>query len=70
METKKPNLLAGLLPKGTAQKLANEASVSVQYVRRALREGKPSNRFVQQALKIAKECGSLEAAQTLASIAG
>ncbi|MDO7887975.1 hypothetical protein Q5H89_21595 [Hymenobacter sp. CA2-7] len=49
--------------------MAKEAGVTKQAVGQALRKGKPTNRFVQQALRIAKECGSLEAAQTLASIA-
>ena len=68
METKKPNRIAKLLPKGTPQKLADEEGVSVQYVRRALREGNPTNRFVKKALEIAEKSGSLKTAQQLASI--
>jgi predicted transcriptional regulator len=70
METKKPNPLTALLPHGKIKEMADEAGVTVQAVSNALRKAKPTNRFVQQALRIAKECGSLEAAQTLASIAG
>ena len=69
MATKKPNPLTDLLPSGSIKQMADEAGVTLQAVSNALRKGKPTNRFVQQALRIAKECGSLEAAQMLASIA-
>jgi predicted transcriptional regulator len=68
METKKLNHLADLLPAGKMKEMAAEAGVTIQAVSNALRKAKPTNRFVQQALKIAKECGSLEAAQTMASL--
>lgn len=68
MVTKKPNRLTDLLPPGSVKRMAAEANVTVQAVSGALSKGRPTNRFVQQALRIAKECGSLEAAQQLASV--
>lgn len=68
MATKNPNRLTRLLPHGKLKEMAAAAGVTVQAVSNALRDGKPTNRFVQQALQIAKESGSLEAAQQMASI--
>ena len=68
MESKKPKTLTDLLPPGTITSMAKEAGVTKQAVGQALKKAKPTNRFVQQALRIAKECGSLETAQHLASI--
>lgn len=68
MEPKKTKILADLLPPGKMKLMAEEAGVTIQAVSNALRKAKPTNRFVQQALKIAEECGSLKAAQTLVSL--
>ena len=57
-----------LLPYGSLSVIAKKLGVSIASVSQALKEGKPGNRAVQEALRVAKECGALEAAKTLASI--
>lgn len=60
--------IKSLLPHGSLSVIAKKLGVSIPYVSKALKEGKPGNRAVQEALRMAKECGALEAAKTLASI--
>ncbi len=62
--------LAKLLPDGEVKRMAEATGVSQAAVSKALKRARPGNRFVVEALKKAKECGSLEAAQALASITG
>ena len=59
------NNLRHLLPHGGATTIAAKLGISCSAVSQALRTGRPSSRVVQEALRMAKESGALEAAQTL-----
>ena len=60
--------LKRLLPHGSSVAIAKKLGISTAAVSQALREGRPNSRVVQEALRMAKDSGSLEAAQTLASL--
>ena len=62
------NNISQLVPYGGMKKIAEKLGITSQAVSLALKGGKPGNRVVQEALKMAKESGALEAAQTLASL--
>lgn len=57
-----------LLPHGSIKVIAEKLGISGPAVSQALRDGKPGSRVVQEALRIAKESGGLEAAQTLQTL--
>ncbi|GAA4362256.1 hypothetical protein GCM10023185_30030 [Hymenobacter saemangeumensis] len=67
MQAKKTEL-AKLLPYGGISSIAKKLGISRQAVSDALAAGRPGNRVVIEALRMAKESGSLEAAQSLASL--
>lgn len=60
--------LKRLLPHGSLGVIAKKLGISGSAVSQALKDGKPSSRVVQEALRMAKESGALEAAQTLATL--
>ncbi len=60
--------LRRLLPYGGMSALAKELDISRQAVSEALAAGRPGNKVVQAALRMARESGSLEAAQDLATL--
>lgn len=62
------NKLASLVPHGEMSKIADKLGITKQAVSLALKAGKPSHPAVQEALRIAKDSGAIEAAQTLATI--
>ncbi|MDO7877351.1 hypothetical protein Q5H93_21580 [Hymenobacter sp. ASUV-10] len=64
----KPESLAKLLPEGEVTRMAREAGVSLAAVSKALKRQRPGNRFVQKALCIARETGTLQAAQDIQSL--
>lgn len=67
MEPKAQNL-KHLLPYGSISAIAKKLGISGPAVSQALKDGRPGSPAVQEALRIAKESGALEAAQTLASL--
>lgn len=67
MEPKIANLKR-LLPHGSIKALACKLGISGPAVSQALKDGRPGNRVVQEALRMAKESGGLEAAQTLCTL--
>ena len=64
----KPESLAKLLPDGEVTRMANEAGVSLAAVSKALKRARPGNRFVMEALRVAREKGTLQAAQDILSL--
>jgi DNA-binding transcriptional LysR family regulator len=60
--------LKQLLPHGAITAIAKKLGIRQPSVSEALRRGRPSHPAVQEALKIAKESGGLEAQQTLNSL--
>ena len=56
------------VPHGGMTQIANKLGMSLQAVSQALKNGRPGNRAVQEALRMAKDSGAIEAAQTLATI--
>jgi DNA-binding transcriptional regulator LsrR (DeoR family) len=60
--------LADLLPYGAQSQIAAKLDMSRQAVGDALKRGKPGNRVVIEAMRIAREIGALETAKDLASI--
>ena len=62
------NILKRLLPHGSVSEIAKKLGISSPAVSQALKDGRPGSRVVQEALRMAKESGALEAAQTLASL--
>jgi predicted transcriptional regulator len=66
--TKSPEGLKRLLPHGSVGVIAKRLGISSPAVSQALKNGKPSSRVVQEALRMAEASGALAAAQTLATI--
>jgi len=66
METK--NKLSRLLPAGGVSAIAKELGLAPGTASAAIRRGNPGHPAVLMALKMAKESGALEAAQTLATL--
>lgn len=62
--------LTKLLPDGEVKRMAERAGVTPSTVSIALKRARPGNRFVIEAMRIARESGALSTAQDLASIAG
>ena len=60
--------LRRLLPHGGLSVIAKSLGITRQAVSDALKTGRPGNRVVVEALRMAKESGSLEAAQDLATL--
>jgi DNA transposition AAA+ family ATPase len=60
--------LQRLLPHGSVTILARKFGISTPAVSKALKDGKPSSRVVQEALRMAESSGALAAAQTLATL--
>ncbi len=60
--------LKQLLPHGAITAIAKKLGIKQPSVSAALRRGLPGNPAVQEALRIAKESGGLEAAQTLQTL--
>jgi predicted transcriptional regulator len=60
--------LKNLLPYGSIRAIAKKLGVSTPAVSQALKQGKPGNRIVQEAVHMAQESGALATAQALASI--
>jgi DNA-binding phage protein len=60
--------LVPFVPHGGMTKIASKLGVSLQAVSKALKSGRPGNPAVQEALRMAKESGAIEAAQILATI--
>jgi len=60
--------LADLLPYGAQSQIAAKLAMSRQAVGDALKRGKPGNRVVIEAMRIARETGALEVAKDLASL--
>ncbi len=60
--------LSKLLPYGGLSTIAKKLGMTRQGVSDALKKARPGNRVVQEALRMAKESGSLEAAQDLATL--
>ncbi|MBW3128861.1 hypothetical protein [Hymenobacter profundi] len=69
MDVKEPLTLADLLPRGSQQKIAERLGIKKQAVSAAIKKCKPGNAVVIEALRIARECGALDAAQDLAKLA-
>lgn len=67
MEPKAQNL-KHLLPYGSISAIAKKLGISGSGVSQALKDGRPGSRVVQEALRMAKESGALEAAQTLSTL--
>jgi hypothetical protein len=60
--------LAELLPYGAQSQIAKKLNRTRQAVGDALRRGKPGNRVVIEAMRIARESGALATAQDLATL--
>jgi hypothetical protein len=60
--------LKQLLPHGAITAIAKKLGIRQPSVSEALRRANPGHPAVQEALRIARESGGLEAAQTLATI--
>ncbi|MGI4867487.1 MAG: hypothetical protein ACRYFZ_26445 [Janthinobacterium lividum] len=60
--------IRSFVPYGGVKKIAAKLGITQQAVSLALKAGKPSHAAVQEALRMAKESGAIEAAQTLATI--
>jgi predicted transcriptional regulator len=60
--------LIKLLPHGSIQKIATQLGIGKQAVSKALRKQRPGHPAVVEALRMAKESGSFEAAQDLALV--
>ena len=60
--------LKQLLPHGAITAIAKKLGIKQPSVSAALRRGLPGNRAVQEALRMAKESGGLEAAQALQTL--
>lgn len=67
MEAKQINLKR-LLPRGSISAIAKSLGISGPAVSQALKNGKPGSRVVQEALRMAKDSGALEAAQIIATL--
>ncbi|MGI4884249.1 MAG: hypothetical protein ACRYFR_04750 [Janthinobacterium lividum] len=63
-----PKKLSGLLPRGSIQRIAEQLGLTKQAVSDAIRRERPGHPAVIEAVRIARECGSLTAAQDLASL--
>jgi predicted transcriptional regulator len=60
--------LRNLLPHGSSATIAAKLGISCSAVSQALKAGRPGNRIVQEALRMAKASGGLEAAQVLQTL--
>ena len=60
--------LAELLPYGAQSQIAKKLNLTRQAVGDALKRGKPGNRVVIEAMRIARESGALATAQDLATL--
>lgn len=60
--------LQRLLPYGAVTSLAKKFGISATAVSKALKNRKPGNPVVQEAVRMAQESGALSAAQVLASL--
>jgi predicted transcriptional regulator len=60
--------LKSLLPHGSISAIAKSLGISTPAVSKALKQGKPGNRVVQEAVRIAQETGALSTAKALASL--
>lgn len=60
--------LGGLLPYGEAKAIANRLGLTPGSVSAALHRGSPRHPAVREALRIMRETGIVEAAQTLAAL--
>ena len=60
--------LKHLLPYGSMRAIAKKLGVSTPAVSQALKQGRPGNRIVQEAVRMAQESGALTTAQALASL--
>lgn len=71
MNTTEPSLphLQRLLPHGAVTALAKKFGISATAISKALKNGKPGNPVVQEAVRMAQESGALSAAQVIASLA-
>jgi len=69
MDTKSNTVQIGkMLPDGEMKRMAERAGVTLATVSIALKRGRPGNRFVIEAMEIARKTGALGAAQDLATL--
>jgi hypothetical protein len=69
METKSNmSQLRRMLPDGEIKRMAERAGVTSATVSIALKRGRPGNRFVIEAMTIARESGALGTAKDLATL--
>jgi hypothetical protein len=69
METKtNTGQLRKMLPDGEIKRMAARAGVTSATVSIALKRGRPGNRFVIEAMQIARESGALSVAQDMATL--
>lgn len=61
--------ISSLLSYGDVGTIASRLGLSIGATSSAIKRGNPGHPAVREALRIAKESGALEAAQTLASLA-
>lgn len=64
----KHHKISDLLPHGALTKIANQLGISRQAVSEALAKAKPGHPAVVEALRMARESGSLDAAIDMADI--
>ena len=57
-----------LLPHGSIAVIAQKLGISTSAVSKALKQGKPGNRAVQEAVRIAEQNGALHTARALAGL--
>ena len=60
--------LKSLLPHGSISAIAKSLGISAPAVSKALKQGRPGNRIVQEAVRIAKANGALYTAKALAGL--
>ena len=60
--------LKQMLPHGAISAIAKRLGISAPAASRALKIGRPGSRVVQEALRMAKENGGIDAAHTLATL--
>ena len=60
--------LRKMLPDGEIKRMAERAGVNPSTVSIALKRGRPGNRFVIEAMQIARASGALAAAQDIATL--
>lgn len=64
----KPENLKRFLARGSISAIAKKLGISSAAVSRALKDGRPASRVVQEALRMAEESGALVTAQKLAAL--